>query len=208
MTTQLWRAHNPWWAWAPDSGDGAATTGGRFNVKGVPALYTSTGPMTAMAEAQQSFARKTQPMTMVAYDVECDHVLDLTDPATLAAEGIATADMQCTWRLLASTGQPVPSRILAKRLMARGVAAIIVPSYEPSAPPGESNVVFWNWSRVAPHRVEPIDDHNRLPPPPSRVGREQRGMPQASWGFRPADVFALARSQSGAGGNPANPHPC
>lgn len=167
LTTRVWRAHNPLWAWAPDSGQGAAIHGGRFNPKGVPALYTSTGIITAMAEAQQGFVRKAQPMTMVAYDVDCADILDLTDAATLTAEGITDGDLRCAWQLLASTGQPVPSWRLATRLMAKGTAGIIVPSFAPGAAPGESNVVFWAWSRVAPHRVAPIDDHGRLPPAPA-----------------------------------------
>jgi uncharacterized membrane protein (GlpM family) len=40
------------------------------------------------------------------------------------------------------------------------------------------------------------------------VGREQRGSPEDSWGFRPAQVFAFARARSGAGENLANSWPC
>jgi RES domain-containing protein len=167
LATRVWRAHNPLWAWAPDSGEGAALHGGRFNPKGVPALYTSMGVITAMAEAQQGFVRKAQPMTMVAYEVDCDDVPDLTDPATLAVEGISDGELRCAWQLLAGTGAPVPSWILAKRLIAKGIAAIIVPSFALGAAPGDSNVVFWKWARSAPHRVEPIDDHGRLPAVPS-----------------------------------------
>lgn len=170
LTARLWRAHHPRWAWAADSGDGAALHGGRFNPKGVPALYTSTGIVTAMAEAQQGFVRKAQPMTVVAYDVDCDDVLDLSDPATLAAEGIAPDDLACAWQLLASMGAPVPSWLLARHLIAGGVAAIIVPSFAPGAPAGERNVVFWRWSRLPPHRVTPIDDYGRLPAAPGDAG--------------------------------------
>lgn len=166
LEARVWRAHNPLWAWAPDSGQGAAIHGGRFNPKGMPALYTSLGIVTAMAEAQQGFVRKAQPMTMIAYDVACADVLDLTDPATLQAEGIAADDLACPWQLLASRGDPVPSWLLARRLVARGIAAIIVPSFAPGAAPGGRNVVFWTWSREPPHRVVPIDDHGRLPPAP------------------------------------------
>ncbi len=166
LTGQVWRAHNPLWAWAADSGDGAALHGGRFNARGVPALYTSTGILTAVAEAQQGFPRKTQPMTLVAYDVDCADMLDLTDPAVVAAEGIAADDLRCGWMLLASARQPVPSWRIAAGLMARGVAGILVPSFAPGAAAGERNAVFWRWSRVAPHRVVPIDDHGRLPAPP------------------------------------------
>ena len=40
------------------------------------------------------------------------------------------------------------------------------------------------------------------------VSREQRGSPRSSWGFRRAEVFAFARSRSGAGENLANPRSC
>ena len=170
LTARLWRAHHPLWAWAADSGEGAALHGGRFNPKGVPALYTSTGIVTAMAEAQQGFVRKAQPMTVVAYDVDCDDVLDLCDPAILAAEGVAADDLACAWQLLASTGAPVPSWLLARRLIARGVAGVIVPSFAPGAAVGERNAVFWRWSRVPPHRVTVIDDHGRLPRVPGGAG--------------------------------------
>jgi RES domain-containing protein len=169
LAARLWRAHHPLWAWAADSGGGAAIHGGRFNPKGVPALYTSTGIVTAMAEAQQSFSRKAQPMTVVAYDVDCADVLDLGDPATLAAEGVTPDDLACAWQLLVSTGAPVPSWLLAQRLIARGVAAVVVPSFAPGAAAGERNVVFWRWSRGLPHRVVPIDDHGRLPTGPGGV---------------------------------------
>lgn len=167
LTGRVWRAHHPLWAWAADSGRGAELHGGRFNPKGVPALYTSTGILTAVAEAQQGFVRKAQPMTVVAYDVDCDGVLDLTNPATLAAEGVAPGELACAWQLLASAGAPVPSWRLARRLIARGVAAVLVPSFAPGAAPGERNVVFWRWSSAPPHRVVPIDDHGRLPPAPT-----------------------------------------
>jgi len=163
LTGQVWRAHHPHWAWAPDSGEGAALHGGRFNPRGTPALYTATGVLTAIAEAQQGFARKTQPMTLVAYDVDCADILDLTDPATLAAQGITEAELRCAWLLLAQQKAAVPSWLLATRLIAQGVAGILVPSFAPGAAPGERNAVFWRWSRDPPHKVMPIDDHGRLP---------------------------------------------
>ncbi len=60
------RIHDPGWAWAPGSGEGAKLHGGRFNLPGVEALYTSLRPETAWLEAQQGFAFKTWPMTLCA----------------------------------------------------------------------------------------------------------------------------------------------
>jgi RES domain-containing protein len=50
---ELYRALNPIYAREPLSGRGAELYGGRFNPKGVPALYTSLSVMTALREANQ-----------------------------------------------------------------------------------------------------------------------------------------------------------
>ena len=102
LTGFVYRAHNPRWAFAPDSGAGAALVGGRFNPVGMPALYTSQRFETAWLEAQQAFPFKAQPMTLCAYEVDCEDVLDLTDPATSAAHGIEPADLACPWKDLST----------------------------------------------------------------------------------------------------------
>jgi RES domain-containing protein len=67
LTTTVFRAHHPRWAWDPQSGEGAKLYGGHFNHIGQPALYTSSRLETAWLEAQQGFAFKGQPMTMCTY---------------------------------------------------------------------------------------------------------------------------------------------
>ncbi|WP_373506590.1 RES domain-containing protein [Thiocapsa sp.] len=52
----VYRPHNPRWAFAPSSGDGAASHGGRLNPRGTPVLYSSLDPKTASMEAQQGAA--------------------------------------------------------------------------------------------------------------------------------------------------------
>jgi RES domain-containing protein len=47
-----YRAHHPGWAYQPTSGEGAERHGGRFNRKGLGALYTSLDINTAWMEAQ------------------------------------------------------------------------------------------------------------------------------------------------------------
>jgi RES domain-containing protein len=160
----VYRAHHPGWAWAPDSGEGARLHGGRFNRPGLPALYTALRPETAWLEAQAGFAFKAQPMTLCAYRVDCDGVLDLTDPRHLAACGIAAADLAAPWADLADRGEPVPSWAIADRLVAAGAAAVIVPSFAPGSLEGRDvNMVFWRWGPDPPCRVAVIDDHGRLP---------------------------------------------
>ena len=163
LTGTVYRAHNAKWAFAPQSGAGAARTGGRFNPVGIPALYTARRFETAWLEAQQGMPFKAQPLTLCAYTVDCDDVLDLTDPAIQTANAIAPADLACPWQDLATRGVTPPSWRAAKRLQAAGIAAIIVPSYASGATTADVNVVFWDWHATLPHRVVVIDDNQRLP---------------------------------------------
>ena len=163
LTGFVYRAHNPRWAFAPDSGAGAALVGGRFNPVGMPALYTSQRFETAWLEAQQAFPFKAQPMTLCAYEVDCEDVLDLTDPATSAAHGIEPADLACPWKDLSTRGIKPPSWSVTERLVAAGAAGIIVPSLAKGAVSADINVVFWAWATDLPHQVRVIDDDRRLP---------------------------------------------
>lgn len=88
LTSPVYRVHHPRWSFAPDSGKGAALHGGRFNRIGVEALYTSLRLQTAWLEAQQGFAYKAQPMTICAYQVDCDDLADLLDRAAFARDGV------------------------------------------------------------------------------------------------------------------------
>ena len=159
----VYRAHNPKWAFAANSGDGAAVTGGRFNPVGMQALYTSLRFETAWLEAQQGFPFKAQPMTLCAYEVDCQDVLDLTDAAVLAGQGISPADLGCAWKDLSARGITPPSWAMTQRLAGAGTAGIIVPSFASGAGAGDVNVVFWHWAADPPHRVRVIDDGGRLP---------------------------------------------
>ena len=163
LTGLVYRAHNPRWAWAPESGEGAALHGGRFNPKGVPALYTSLHLRTAWLEAQQGFPFKAQPTTMCAYEVDCADMLDLTDAGTLSAAGVAPSELACAWEDIADRGGTPPTWTLARRLIAAGRAGAVVPSFANKAAVADVNAVFWRWGPDPPHRVRVIDDHGRLP---------------------------------------------
>lgn len=163
LTTTVYRAHNPRWSFDPLSGAGAARFGGRLNPPGMEALYTSRRFETAWLEGQQGFAFKAQPLTLVAYEVDCDDVIDLTDAGQRAALGFPAADLACAWEDLASRGIDPPTWHLARRLHEDGAAAVIVPSQAPGANGDDANVVFWRWSPLRPHAVRVIDDEGRLP---------------------------------------------
>ena len=157
------RAHNPRWAFAAESGQGAATAGGRFNRVGLRALYTSLRFETAWLEAQQAFAFKAQPLTLCTYDVDCADMLDLTDSQTLADHAITPAMLACAWKDLATHGRTPPTWELAERLIAEGVAGILVRSFASGASDADVNAIFWTWGPDPPHRVRVIDEFQRLP---------------------------------------------
>lgn len=167
---RVYRAHHPRWAFAPTSGDGAARHGGRFNPRGVPALYTSERFETAWLEAQQGFAYKTQPLLLCAYEVDSGPILDLTRPETLAGIGFTFDDLACPWELLAFERREPPTWILARQCMVAGIAGIRVPSFAVGATAHDINLVFWTWSSQGPSRIVVIDDEGRLP-------RDQRSWP-------------------------------
>jgi RES domain-containing protein len=158
----VFRAHHPKWAFDPLSGDGAKMYGGHFNAIGTPALYTALTPEGAWAEAQQGFAFKAQPLTLVAYRVDCAGVLDLSTAKACARAGIDPLDLGGPWEDFAARKLPVPTWLLQERLMGESVAAIIVPNFAPAAPVGACNMVFWKWDGVGPHKVEVVDDYGRL----------------------------------------------
>ena len=109
LTGFVYRAHNPKWAFAADSGQGAAVTGGRFNPVGMPTLYTARRFEAAWLEAQQAFPFKAQPMTLCAYEVDCEDILDLTNSATLVTYKIVQDDLAGAWKDLSTRGIKPPS---------------------------------------------------------------------------------------------------
>lgn len=127
------------------------------------ALYTSLRLETAWLEAQQAFPFKAQPMTIVAYAVDCRDMVDLGDPETRMRLGVGNADLSCAWEDLAERGIEPPSWALAHRLHAQGHAGILVPSFASGAGPGDVNAVFWRWSDMPPYQVRVVDDSGRLP---------------------------------------------
>ena len=157
----LYRALNPIYAREPLSGRGAALHGGRFNRIGVPALYTSLSPMTAIREANQ--VGRLQPTTLVHYEAEIESILDGRDAAALAAfeaspEALAADDWQDAMR----RDGTAPTQRLADQLIEAGHAGLLVPSYARGATSSDLNLVLWRWAADPPHRLTVIDDEGRL----------------------------------------------
>lgn len=158
-----YRAHNPKWSFAPLSGDGAKVHGGRFNPRGVPALYLGLTIEGAVIEASQGFAAKLEPLTVCLYEVDCEDIVDLTTDEGRSAAGVSLADMACAWALDAAERRKPASWKLAQELIAGGAAGIVAPSFARGTRPDMRNLVLWKWRRDLPWRVAVHDPSGRLP---------------------------------------------
>ena len=157
----LYRALNPIRAREPMSGDGARLHGGRFNPKGIPALYTALSVMTAIREANQ--IGTLQPTTLVCYKADIAPVFDATDVGALGAYDMTPADLAANdWRIRMQTERKAPTQVLAERLIANGYAGLRVPSFAAGATAEDLNMVLWVWSSALPAKLELIDDEERL----------------------------------------------
>lgn len=159
----LYRALNPIFAREPLSGRGAQLHGGRFNAKGVAALYLSLDVMTAVREANQ--VGTLQPTTLVAYDADIDAIFDIGDLPALAARGMTAGDLATTgWRdEMRSLGR-AKTQVFAAELAAEGFSGLLVRSFARGAGEADRNLVLWRWSDALPHRLTVIDDEGRLKP--------------------------------------------
>lgn len=158
---QLYRALNPVHARDPMSGRGAELYGGRFNPRGMPALYTSLTVMTALKEAHQ--AGSLQPTTLVSYEAEIESVFDSRDQDALRETGIDAASLaDASWRDQMKVAGEAKTQAFARRLAERGFDALLVRSFAPGAGANDLNLVLWRWGAGAPGRLVLVDDENRL----------------------------------------------
>ena len=161
----VYRAHNPQWAWTPLSGEGARRHGGRFNKRGVPALYCSLSQIGAIREATP-LGRPMQPLTLCAYEVDAEPVFDARDPTQLQERGFSEADLACpTWEADMLCGRVAASQRLAERLVDAGHVGMLVRSFAVDASEDDVNLVMWRWGDIYPTRVTVVDEQDRLARP-------------------------------------------
>jgi RES domain-containing protein len=163
LTDVAYRGHDPQWAWDPVSGNGAASRGGRFNPKGVPALYLSLAPETVFKEQGAGLSRRFDPLTVCACELDVSGIVDLSSPEARAAAGVPMSELDCPWLLDMAEGRRPASWALHERLVRAGAAGLLVPSLAVGARADELNVVLWTWSDALPHSVRVIDAGHRLP---------------------------------------------
>ena len=158
----LYRCINPVYAAAPLSGDGAKRYGGRFNAKGVAALYTSLSIETAIREANQ--AGSLQPTTMVSYTANLRPVFDATVAANLTPYGMTPAVLAADdWRDQMRTKGISDTQGFAAALVRDGYVGMLVPSFAAGVREGDLNMVLWAWQRPGAEIIL-VDDEGRLAP--------------------------------------------
>jgi len=156
---RFWRVLAPRWAHQPLSGEDAARNGGRWNPKGVPALYLSGELTTAVAEYEQDIGIR--PGTFCAYDVKVERILDLTSADVLELLGIDPADRHAAWKTILLVERRVPPGWrIAEALIGLGGNGALVP---PVRPTDGTNLVLWKWNDAPERSVVAIDPHTDLP---------------------------------------------
>lgn len=158
-----YRAHDPRWAFSPLSGDGAKVHGGRFNPKGMPALYLALTLEGMFIEMGHGLARRFEPLTVCTYDVDVDDIVDLTKDDGRSANRVTLDDLACAWAADVANKREPASWQLARRLIADGSAGLLVPSFAVGARTDMLNLVLWKWGANLPRRVEVHDPSGRLP---------------------------------------------
>lgn len=156
----LYRALNPVHARTPLSGRGAEIHSGRFNTKGIAALYSALDPVTALREANQ--VGSLQPTILVSYRADIAPVFDARQTAQLAAYGMTSEALADPgWRLTMMEGQHVPTQDFARALIAEGYAGLLVRSFAKGAVDTDLNLVLWRWGEAG-CSLEVVDDEGRL----------------------------------------------
>ncbi len=158
---KLYRALNPIYARQPLSGRGPELYGGRFNAKGMPALYTSLSVLTALREANQ--VGSLQPTTLVSYEADIESVFDARDETALHKLDMdAAALAAASWRDEMKTKGEARTQAFARRLLSDGYQGLMIRSFAPAARAEDLNLVLWRWGDKAPCRLTLIDDEGRL----------------------------------------------
>ena len=145
------------------SGEGASLKGGRFNPIGTPALYLACSIEGCLLEQGHGLAHRFDPLTLCSYEVDVDDIIDISTEAARRTARVALAQLDCAWREDLVHRRTPASWRLAKRLIRKGAAGILVPSFAVGADPGALNLVLWKWGPTLPHRVTVHDPSGKLP---------------------------------------------
>lgn len=142
----------------PTSGAGAAKNGGRWNVRGRPALYLSFDPLTAVKEANQQILDFI-PVTLVRYQVSSGLIGDYDDEDLRRRHTLADDLMVQPWWGPQYAQRLSPSQEAAETLIAAGFDGLVYSSTQAAG----RNLVLWRWNKTGGAQVIAEDKHGLLP---------------------------------------------
>lgn len=146
---------SPRWQHEPLSGEGAARQGGRWNARGMPALYFSADHATAIAEYMQGLIH---PGTLTRYDIRIDGILDLTDVAEATVLGVDDRFLKLPWRTVRDLkGREPETWAFARDAVVAGIMGMWVASVQGRG----VNLVLWQWANT-PGSVRVVDPLSEL----------------------------------------------
>lgn len=158
LNAVVYRVHQPKWSFAPISGGGAGTYGGRANRPGVNALYLSLELETALAEYQQ-FDALLPPGLMVSYNVSIDAIVDFRSGFTSDWDEL-WQDFYCDWRNMHfNQGIEPPSWVIGDQVLVAGAKGILFNSAITSG----ANLVIYTDALTGPDAINVYDPNNDLP---------------------------------------------
>jgi len=158
LKSVAYRVHDPKWSYAPTSGAGAGSHGGRANRPGVDALYLSLDLATALAEYQQLDALM-PPALMVSYKISANPVIDFRLGFTDEWDPL-WQDFFCDWRKMHfNQGIEPPSWVIGDHVLAAGGKGILFKSVIT----GGTNLVMYNDALDVSESIAVHDPNHALP---------------------------------------------
>lgn len=158
LTCVAYRVHQPKWSFAPTSGAGAGSHGGRANRPGVNALYLSLELETALAEYQQVDALL-PPGLMVSYTVSVDAIVDFRGGYTNDWDP-TWQDFYCDWRnMYFNQGIEPPSWVIGDQVLAAGAKGILFDSVITDG----TNLVVYTDALTGADAINAYDPNEALP---------------------------------------------
>jgi RES domain-containing protein len=123
--TLFYRALTPRWAYAPESGAGAALNGGRFNRPGIHARYLADSAEGALREYKGE-SELLPPATVATYRVSADRVVDFTDGYVAGLWSPIWEDAYCNWQQIALLTEADPAGwVIGDLVIAAGAAGLL-----------------------------------------------------------------------------------
>jgi RES domain-containing protein len=155
----FYRALTPSWAYRPESGQGAAKVGARFNRPNVEARYLAATPEAALLEYQAE-SSLLPPATLATYRVTAEAIADFSAGYTTEHWSPIWAEAYCNWKGMAFLEQvEPPSWVIGDLVRAAGLAGIL---YRSSRDPQYLCLVLY--PELSFHFQAPVYDPDGLLP--------------------------------------------